>query len=77
MANLGNEPIRNARDLKCFEAEMSLEERLPERSVLDVFISRPVWAVKPWFGISFHCAHISSVFGVVLYPISNGLARHA
>jgi fatty-acyl-CoA synthase len=39
MANLGNEPIRNARDLKRFEAEMSLEERLPERSILDVFIS--------------------------------------
>jgi len=39
MANLGNEPIRNARDLKCFEAEMSLEERLPESSILDVFIS--------------------------------------
>ena len=39
MANLGNDPIRNARDLKCFEAKMSLEERLPERSILDVFIS--------------------------------------
>ena len=39
MANLGNEPIRNVRDLKRFEAEMSLEERLPERSILDVFIS--------------------------------------
>ncbi len=39
MANLGNEPIRNAGDLKRFEAEMSLEERLPERSILDVFIA--------------------------------------
>jgi fatty-acyl-CoA synthase len=39
MANLGNEPIRNAGDLKHFEAEMSLEERLPERSILDVFIA--------------------------------------
>ena len=39
MANLGNDPIRNARDLKCFEAKMPLEERLPERSILDVFIS--------------------------------------
>ena len=39
MANLGNDPIRNARDLKCFEAKMLLEERLPERSILDVFIS--------------------------------------
>ena len=37
----------------------------------------PVWAVKPWFGISFHCAHISSVYGVLLYPILEGFARHA
>ena len=37
----------------------------------------PVWAVKPWFGISFHCAHISSVYGVLLYPILDGFARHA
>lgn len=39
MANLGNEPIRNAGDLKRFEAEMSLDERLSERSILDVFIA--------------------------------------
>ena len=38
-------------------------------------LTLPLWAVKPWFGISFHCAHISSVYGVLLYPISNGLAR--
>ncbi|MDF1721058.1 MAG: hypothetical protein P1U65_10315 [Minwuia sp.] len=38
MANLGNEPIRNRDDLKRFEAEMTLEQRLPERSILDVFI---------------------------------------
>jgi hypothetical protein len=37
----------------------------------------PVWAVKPWFGISFHCTHISSVYGVLLYPILDGFARHA
>ena len=37
----------------------------------------PVWAVKPWFGISFHCAQLSSVYGVLLYPILDGLARHA
>jgi hypothetical protein len=37
----------------------------------------PVWAVKPWFGISFHCAHISSVYGVLSYPILDDLARHA
>lgn len=39
MASLGNDPIRTASDLRRFEAEMSLEERLPERSVLDVFIA--------------------------------------
>ena len=39
MANLGNELIRDANDLKRFEAEVSLEERLPERSILDVFIA--------------------------------------
>ena len=37
----------------------------------------PVWAVKPWFGISFHCAQLSSVYGVLLYPIVDGFARHA
>jgi hypothetical protein len=40
-------------------------------------LTLPVWAVKPWFGISFHCAHISSVYGVLLYPILDGFARHA
>ena len=42
MANLGNEPIRNADDLKRFEAEMPLAERLPERSILDVFIASAI-----------------------------------
>ena len=37
----------------------------------------PVWAVKPWFGISFHCAQLSSVYEVLLYPILEGFARHA
>jgi hypothetical protein len=40
-------------------------------------LTLPLWAVKPWFGISFHCAHISSVYGVLLYPILDSLARHA
>ena len=40
-------------------------------------LTLPVWAIKPWFGISFHCAHISSVYGVLLYPILDGFARHA
>ena len=29
----------------------------------------PVWAVEPWFGVGFHCAQLSSVYGVLLYPI--------
>ena len=37
----------------------------------------PVWAVEPWFGVGFHCAHISSVYGVLLYPILDSFARHA
>ena len=37
----------------------------------------PVWAVEPWFGVGFHCAHILSVYGVLLYPILGGVARHA
>ena len=37
----------------------------------------PVWAVKPWFGISFHGAQLSSVYGVLLYPMLDGFARHA
>ena len=37
----------------------------------------PVWAVEPWFGIGFHSAQLSSVYGVLLYPILDGFARHA
>lgn len=37
MANLGSEPIRDLGDLTAFEAELSLEQRLPERSILEVF----------------------------------------
>ena len=40
-------------------------------------LTLPVWAVKPWFGIVFHCAQLSSVYGVLLYPILDGFARHA
>ncbi|MEP1209222.1 MAG: AMP-binding protein [Rhizobiaceae bacterium] len=39
MADLGNERICTFEDLKSFEAEMTLEQRLPERSILDVFIA--------------------------------------
>jgi fatty-acyl-CoA synthase len=38
MAELSDQPIRSLDDLSRFEAAMTLEERLPERSVLDVFI---------------------------------------
>ena len=40
-------------------------------------LTLPVWAVKPWFGISFHCAQLSSVCGVLLYPTLDCFARHA
>ena len=39
-------------------------------------LTLPVWAVKPWFGVGFHCAQLSSVYGVLLYPILDGIARH-
>jgi fatty-acyl-CoA synthase len=37
MAQLADSPIRHGEDLARFEAQMTLAERLPERSVLDVF----------------------------------------
>lgn len=39
MANLGAQPIRTESDLRRFEAEMTLDARLPEQSILDVFIN--------------------------------------
>ena len=36
----------------------------------------PVWAVEPWFGVGFHSAQLSSVYGVLLYPILDSFARH-
>jgi len=39
-------------------------------------LTLPVWAVEPWFGIGFHYAQLSSVYGVLLYPILDGFARH-
>jgi fatty-acyl-CoA synthase len=39
MAILGNHAVRSREDLARFEAEMTLEQRLPERSVLDVFVA--------------------------------------
>ena len=38
MAHLNDQPIRTRADLQRFEAEMPLAQRLPERSILDVFI---------------------------------------
>ena len=37
----------------------------------------PVWAVKPWFGIGFHHAQLSSVLGVLLYYNLGRVTRHA
>ena len=37
MANFGSEPIRNFNDLEHFETELTLEQRLTEHSILDVF----------------------------------------
>jgi fatty-acyl-CoA synthase len=39
MAILGRQPIRSQRDLREFEAEMTLDARLPEQSILEVFES--------------------------------------
>jgi fatty-acyl-CoA synthase len=39
VATFNDTPIRSREDLARFEAEMTLEQRLPERSVLDVFIA--------------------------------------
>ncbi|NKB51755.1 MAG: AMP-binding protein [Rhizobiaceae bacterium] len=39
MADLGDQRICTRNDLQKFEAEKTLEQRLPERSVLDVFIA--------------------------------------
>ena len=39
MAIFSDQPIRTLSDLRQFEAAMPLDQRLPERSVLDVFIS--------------------------------------
>ena len=58
------------------ESGGTLTWRTPARSGLAP-LTLPVWAVEPWFGIGFHCAHISSIYGVLLYPTLDGLARHA
>ena len=40
-------------------------------------LTLPVWTVEPCFGICFHSAQLSSVYGVLLYPTLDGLARRA
>ena len=37
----------------------------------------PIWAIEPWSDVAFHNAQISTVHGVLLYPILDGFARHA
>jgi fatty-acyl-CoA synthase len=39
MADLGSFQIKSESDVRRFETEMSLDERLPEKSILDVFIN--------------------------------------
>jgi fatty-acyl-CoA synthase len=39
MSNFNTEPIRTRDDLQRFEAELTLEQRLSERSILDIFIA--------------------------------------
>ena len=58
------------------ESSGTLAWRAPARSGLAP-LTLPVWAVEPWFGIGFHGAQLSSVYGVLLYPILNNFARHA
>jgi hypothetical protein len=58
------------------ESSGTLAWRAPARSGLATN-TLPVWAVKPWFGVGFHGAQLSSVYGVLLYPILDGFARHA
>ena len=53
----------------------ALAWRPPARSGLATN-TLPVWAVEPWFGVGFHSAQLSSVYGVLLYPILDGFARH-
>ena len=58
------------------ESSGTLAGRAPARFGLAP-LTLPVWAVEPWFGIGFHSAQLSSVYGVLLYPILDGFARHA
>ena len=58
------------------ESSGTLAGRAPARSGLAP-LTLPVWAVKPWFGVGFHSAQLSSVYGVLLYPILGGVARYA
>ena len=58
------------------ESSGTLARRAAARSGLAP-LTLPVWAVEPWFGIGFHSAQLSSVYGVLLYPILDGFARHA
>ena len=53
----------------------ALAWRPPARSGLATN-TLPVWAVEPCFEISFHCAQLSSVYGVLLYPILDCFTSH-
>ena len=47
------------------ESSGALTGRTPSRSGLAP-LTLPVWAVEPWFWVGFHCAKLSSVYGVLL-----------
>ena len=57
------------------ESSGTLAGRAPARCGLAP-LTLPVWAVEPWFGIGFHSAQLSSVYGVLLYPTLEGFAMH-
>ena len=46
MAILGDTRIQTHEDLAKFQADMTLDERLPEKSILDVFIAESRWMAK-------------------------------
>ena len=58
------------------ESGGTLAGRAPARLGL-TSLTLPVWTIEPWFGVGFHCAQLSSVYGGLLYPILSGVARHA
>ena len=40
-------------------------------------LSLPVRPKRPRFGVGFHCAQLTLIYGVLLYPILDSVPRHA